>query len=263
MVLGLVSFVDEVNTGSAFELFSSTAVVLGLAPRAVNNAGSAFEHFSSIDAAPGLVSGVGEVKNGCGSGVITELGVISGISDTFVSPMLLCERALTIITTTTAATHIITIAVIETVVVVAVDMAFIVGRVVFAVMVPVVVAAVLVVVAAVVADVMVLAVAVAAAVVVGTMIFVVVVLVVVAAVLVMVVVVAAVVLVAAAVVHTVDDIDPREPVNMPPSFFAFDLIQETPQSICPNDVAPLNIPCISVTADTSQGERSWLKDCAY
>ena len=186
-----------------------------MAPRAVN-AGSAFEHFSSIDVAPGLVPGVVDVKTGCGSGVITELGVIRGISDTFVSPMLLVKRALTIITTTNTAAHIIAITVIETVAVVAVVMVFIVGMMVFAVMVLVVVAAVLVMVAAVlVVHVMVLAVVVVAAVVVGTMIFVVMVLVVVAAVLVM---VAAVVVVTAAVVHTVDDIDPREPVNMLPCF---------------------------------------------
>ena len=40
----------------------------------------------------------------------------------------------------------------------------------------------------------------------------------------------AVVVVAAAVVHTVDDIDPEEPVNML-FFFAFECTQETPQSV--------------------------------
>ena len=133
--------------------------------------------------------------------------MISGISDRFVSPMLLCERALTIIATTTA-THIMAITVIETAVVVAVVMEFTVGIMVFVVVVLVAVAAVLVMVAAVVADVMVLAV----------------------------VAIAAVVVFAAAVVHTVDDIDPGEPVNMP-SFFAFEFTQKTPQSICSKDVA--------------------------
>ena len=58
--------------------------------------------------------------------------------------------------------------------------------------------------------------------------------------------------------HAVDDIDPEEPVNMS-SFVAFDSIQETPQSIWVKDMAPLNIPLISVTADTSHADRSWLK----
>ena len=171
VVLGLVSVIVKVNTGSAFELFSSATVVLVLAPRAEND-GSAFELISSIDVVPRLVSGVAEVKTGCGSGVITALGVISGISDRFVSPMLLVERALTIIITATT-THIIAITVIETVVVVAVVMVFIVM-----------------------VDAMALA----------------------------------VVVVAAAVVHTVDDIDPEEPVNML-FFFAFECTQETPQSV--------------------------------
>ena len=61
--------------------------------------------------------------------------------------------------------------------------------------------------------------------------------------------------------HAVDDIDPEEPVNMP-SFVAFDSIQETPQSIWVKDMAPLNIPLISVTADTSHADRLWLKDRA-
>ena len=44
------------------------------------------------------------------------------------------------------------------------------------------------------------------------------------------VIVLEVVVVAVVVVHTVDDIDPGEPENMP-SFFAFECTQETPQSI--------------------------------
>ena len=96
----------------------------------------------------GLVSVVAEVNTGCGCGVITEVGVISGISYRFVSPMLLFERALIIITTTT---HMITVTVIDTVAVVAVVavvMVFIVG--VFVVVVLVVVVAKLVMVAVVV-----------------------------------------------------------------------------------------------------------------
>ena len=60
-------------------------------------------------------------------------------------------------------------------------------------------------------------------------------------------------------VHAVDEIDPEEPVNMS-SFVAFDSIQETPQSIWAKDMAPLNIPLISVTDNTSHTDRSWLND---
>ena len=63
---------------------------------------------------------------------------------------------------------------------------------------------------------------------------------------------------AAVVVHTVDDIDPGEPVNMP-SFVAFDSVHETPQSVWVKDSAPLNILLISVTDETSHADRSWLK----
>ena len=196
-MLGSASAVGEVNAG---RLVSPVREV---------NPGPADELFSSIDVAPGLVSAVAEMNAGCGSGVITELGAISGISYRFVSPVLLSERALIIITTTTTTTtHMITITVMETVAMVAVVMVFIVGIMVLAVVVLVVVAAVvviaavLVVVDAVVADVMVLSV----------------------------VVVAAVVAIAAVLVHAVGDIDPGEPVNML-SFFAFECTQETPQSI--------------------------------
>ena len=211
MVLGLVSVVAEVIAGGSV---SSIREV---------NSGSANEYFPSMAVVLRLVSVVAEVNTGCGSGVVTELGVINGISDRFVSPMLLFERALTIIITATA-THIIAITVIETAVVVAVVMEFTMRIMVFVVVVLVVVGEVLVVVVAVVVDVMVLAVVVVAAVVVGTMVFVVVVFVVVAALPVMVVVVAAV------VVHAVNDIDPDEPVNML-RVFAFEFTQETPQSI--------------------------------
>merc|ERR1719182_238815 len=62
-------------------------------------------------------------------------------------------------------------------------------------------------------------------------------------------------------VHAANDIDPEEFVNMRP-FFAFEFTQETPQSICSKDVAPWNIPDMSVTDDTSHADRSWLKDFA-
>ena len=57
---GLVSSVAEVNTGPALELVCSTAVVLGLPPRAAN-AGSVFELVSSTTVVLGSVSAVGEV----------------------------------------------------------------------------------------------------------------------------------------------------------------------------------------------------------
>ena len=60
-MLGLVSLVGELNTGSVFELVCSTAVVLGLPPRAVN-AGSALELVSSTIAMVESVSAVGEVN---------------------------------------------------------------------------------------------------------------------------------------------------------------------------------------------------------
>jgi len=187
-----------------------------------------------------LLSVVAEVNHGSGSGVITELGGSNGISDRSVSPMLLLERPFTIIITTS--THIITIAVIETVALVARIMVLIVGIIVSVVVLLVVFPAVLVVLVALVM-----------AFIVGIIVSVVLLLVVFPAVL---------VVVAAVVVHTVDDIDPGERINMSP-FFAFECTQETPQSICSKDVAPSNIPCISVTADTSQADKSWLKDCAW
>ena len=61
MVLGPVSAVGEVNTGPTFELVSFTAVVLGLAPRAII-AGSAFGLDSSAIALVESVSAVGEVN---------------------------------------------------------------------------------------------------------------------------------------------------------------------------------------------------------
>ena len=61
VVLGLVSVIGKVNTGSEFELISSAAVVLGLPPRAVN-AGPAFELDSSAIAVVESVSAVGEVN---------------------------------------------------------------------------------------------------------------------------------------------------------------------------------------------------------
>ena len=62
-------------------------------------------------------------------------------------------------------------------------------------------------------------------------------------------------------VHTANDIDPKESANIL-SCFALEFTQETPQSICLKDVAPMNIPDMSVTAETSHTDRSWLKDCA-
>ena len=61
-MLGLISVVGEGNAWSEFELDSSAAVVLGLAPRAVKNAGSAFELDSSAIAVVESVAAIGEVN---------------------------------------------------------------------------------------------------------------------------------------------------------------------------------------------------------
>ena len=70
-----------------------------------------------------------------------------------------------------------------------------------------------------------------------------------------------VVVVAAAIVevdvHAGNDID----VNIS-SCFALEFTQKTPQGLCSKDVALSNIPDMSVTAETSHTDRSWLKDWA-
>ena len=53
-------------------------------------------------------------------------------------------------------------------------------------------------------------------------------------------------------------IDPGESINMR-SRFALEFTQETPQSICSKDVALSNIWDMSMTAETSHADRSWLK----
>ena len=85
--------------------------------------------------------------------------------------------------------------------------------------------------------------------------------VVVVAVFIVVAVVSVVVVVAAVAIHTVDDIDPEEDRNIW-YFVAFEFTQETPHNIWLKDFAPLNISLMSVTADTSHADRSWLKECA-
>jgi len=61
--------------------------------------------------------------------------------------------------------------------------------------------------------------------------------------------------------HTCRDIDPGEPVNIR-RCFAFEFTQAALQSIRLNDVAWLNMLCISVTLDTSHFERSVLNELA-
>ena len=53
-------------------------------------------------------------------------------------------------------------------------------------------------------------------------------------------------------------IDPGDSSNMW-SRFALEFTQETPRSICSKDVVPANIWDMSVTAETSHADRSWLK----
>ena len=46
------------------------------------------------------------------------------------------------------------------------------------------------------------------------------------------------------------------------TFDAFELTHAAPHSVCWKELALANIPCISTTRDTSQLDRSWLKDFA-
>ena len=78
-MLGSVSAVDKISTGSAVGVFSSTAVVLGLVS-AVVKVGSEGEVCSSTVVALGSVSAVGEVKIGSQVGIDRSLVVIKGIS---------------------------------------------------------------------------------------------------------------------------------------------------------------------------------------
>ena len=54
---------------------------------------------------------------------------------------------------------------------------------------------------------------------------------------------------------------PFEPTNIS-VWLAFELLQAGPQSVCANDVAPLNILAMLVTLDTSHFEMSPLNDVA-
>ena len=62
-------------------------------------------------------------------------------------------------------------------------------------------------------------------------------------------------------VHAVGEMDPGEPSNMR-FFVAFELTQAAPQSFRLKDFAPINIPVMSVTLDTSHFEISLLNDFA-
>ena len=57
--------------------------------------------------------------------------------------------------------------------------------------------------------------------------------------------------------HTVDDIEPGESKNMSVCF-AFEFTQASPHSACLKDEARWNMYSMSVTADTSHFDRSWL-----
>ena len=61
--------------------------------------------------------------------------------------------------------------------------------------------------------------------------------------------------------HTVDDIEPGESVNMA-LLSAFEFNQATPHSLRLKAEAPWNMDLMSVTADTSHFDRSWLNSDA-
>ena len=61
--------------------------------------------------------------------------------------------------------------------------------------------------------------------------------------------------------HTVSDMDPSEWMNIL-SFDAFELTHAAPHSVCWKELALANILRILTTRDTSQLDRSWLKDSA-
>ena len=60
------------------------------------------------------------------------------------------------------------------------------------------------------------------------------------------------------IVQTCDDIDPGDSINIS-ILSAFDFTQVTPHSLRLKVDAPANINPMSVTADTSHVDRSWLK----
>ena len=62
-----------------------------------------------------------------------------------------------------------------------------------------------------------------------------------------------------AVAHAAADIDPGDPENMS-ACFAFELTHAAPHNDRANDVAPLNIPPMFVTLDTSHLEMSPLNN---
>ena len=62
--------------------------------------------------------------------------------------------------------------------------------------------------------------------------------------------------------HTVSDMEPGDLANME-IIDAFELTHAAPHSVCWKEYACANINCISVTRDTSQLDRSWLKDVAW
>ena len=227
MVLGSASVVGEVSTGSVLVLVSATAVVLGSVTTVVK-AGPVVGLVSPTTIVLGPVSAVGEVKIGSQAGIGSSVVVIKGISLVVIG-----GSSLSLVSplplferdlTITTATTTINITAFVTITTNAVVVVFM--------------EEVTVVVVVMVVDI----VEVVASFAEEVMVFV-------------------VVVVAVVVEVDVHDIDPEDPVNML-SFFALECTQESPQSICSNDVALLNIQLMSVTADTSHEDRSWLKDCA-
>ena len=61
--------------------------------------------------------------------------------------------------------------------------------------------------------------------------------------------------------HTIDDIDPGDPVNIL-VFIAFEFTQKAPQSVWRKETAERNISRKSITADIAHADRFWLKDRA-
>ena len=61
--------------------------------------------------------------------------------------------------------------------------------------------------------------------------------------------------------HTVSDMEPGEWVNMS-TFNASELTHAAPHSSCWKESVLENIPCMLVTRDTSQLDRSWLNEAA-
>ena len=234
MVLGSVSAVDEVNTGPVFEVCSSNIVVLG-SVSAVDevNTGQVFEVFPSTTVLLGSVAAVikvGPAFEVCSATTVL-LGSVAVVGEVKIGPQFGMDRSLLEMKGISYSSMsplllfegALTIATTTTTHIITITVVAPIATVSLAVVFMVIIFPVeIVVVAVVFMD--------------NAMVFVV-------------VVVAAVVVV---------NIDPGECVNMS-IFFALEFTQETPQSICSKDVALSNIWDMSMTAETSHADRSWLK----